>query len=355
MAPIIVELERRNIPLNLVFTGQHLETMDSLVEDFHIRTEPKYLYRGREITGILQMARWFATCLWQCIRHGEYFLPRTSGRKDIVLVHGDTMSTLLGAMAGRLRRLKIGHIEAGLRSHDVFHPFPEELIRIVVSRLCNLAFCPGSWAADNLVRGRCTIIDTAHNTLMDAVTIALEHDAPFPHDNNAQYGIVSIHRFENIFNAGRLASIVRMIELAASRYRLLFVLHPSTRGRLEKFDLLRKLESNPSIQLMPRMGFIKFIQLARRAKFVITDGGGNQEELSYLGIPTLLMRKATERNEGLQTTATLCRYDINTLEQFLDSLPGTHAGVRQEGISPSALIVDQLMAFSAPVQRPSLQ
>ncbi|MGC2165904.1 MAG: UDP-N-acetylglucosamine 2-epimerase, partial [Gallionella sp.] len=174
MAPVILELERRKVVIALVMTGQHEETMRQLMDDFRIASIPIYIYRGEEITGIVQMARWFLGSLWKCLSAGDRFLPRSTSRQDVVLVHGDTVSTLLGALIGRIKGVKVAHIEAGLRSNNIFHPFPEELTRLAVSRLSHLAFCPGVWAWNNLENYRMYRVDTQHNTLAEALQLALD-------------------------------------------------------------------------------------------------------------------------------------------------------------------------------------
>ena len=346
MAPVILEIERRGLPFSLVLTGQHEETMEQLLNDFGIHTRRSYLYQGKEITGIAQMGVWFARCLWKCLRKTDKFVLG-SGVNNVILVHGDTFSTLLGAVVGRLRGLTVAHIESGLQSGNIFHPFPEELTRRAVFRLSDLAFCPGEWSYNNMEKYSARRINTGDNTLLDALALALaapqKNQAPFAEKT---YGVVSIHRFENIFNRRRLARIIRLLEKAAAQHPLVFVLHPATRKKLNQFDMLTRLESNAHIKLLPRMGYVEFVQLIQRARFVITDGGSNQEELSYLGIPTLLMRKTTERQEGLQTTATLCAYDENILEQFLLRLP-VHVSreLNALGVSPTKLVVDELAAY----------
>ncbi|MGH8751921.1 MAG: UDP-N-acetylglucosamine 2-epimerase, partial [Burkholderiales bacterium] len=264
MAPVILEIEKRRLPFNLVFTGQHQETMQQLLADFGIRIPRQHLYEGKEITGIVQMGIWFVRCLWKCLREADRFVP-DSGVNNVILVHGDTFSTLLGAVVGKLKGVPVAHIEAGLRSGNIFHPFPEELTRRAVFRLSDLAFCPGTWPYDNMKKYSSQRINTGYNTLIDALAIALA----VPHKNAAPFvektfGVVSIHRFENIFNRRRLARIIGLLETAVVRYPLVFVLHPATRKKLTQFDLLTRLESNPRIKLSPRMGYVEFVQLIQR-------------------------------------------------------------------------------------------
>lgn len=340
MAPVILEIERRKLPLTLVFSGQHKETMEQLSADFGIRTPHTVLYEDAEITGIVQMGVWFVRCLIKVLRRGEEFIPKSG----VILVHGDTFSTLLGAVLGKIRGLGVIHIEAGLRSYNPFHPFPEELTRLAVFRLSDVSFCPGEWAFSNMEKYRTHRVDMGHNTLIDAMGLALA--CPRRLDTNSLkdgYGICSIHRFENIFFKQRLNKIVALIEIAACHHPILFVLHPATRRKLEQYGLASRLEGNVNIQLLARMPYVEFVQLMAGARFVVTDGGGNQEELSYLNKPTLLMRRTTERREGVGSTVTVCDYSEEVLERFLMGLDQyTSSAFTPPSTSPTHTIVDYL-------------
>ena len=348
MAPILRELEGRGVPYHMVLTGQHRETMDDLFADFRLCTRPLYVYAGGEVTSPLSMGRWFVHCMRRLLRERAKFLPVEPGARNIVVVHGDTFSTLLGAIAGRICRLEVGHVEAGLRSFSLLQPFPEELTRRVVSYLSDVAFCPGEWACRNVERFRHERIDTVHNTLLDCVNYVLRTpEIEAPHAPQGPYAVASIHRFENIFFRRRLATIVSYVERAAQRCPIQFVLHPATREKLAAGGHMPRLEANPRIRLLPRMGYVDFLRTLRRARFVITDGGSNQEELSYLGVPTLLMRKATERREGLESTATLWRFDEAAFEGFLDRVEEerTDRGPLA-GVSPAAIVADCLQRYA---------
>jgi UDP-N-acetylglucosamine 2-epimerase (non-hydrolysing) len=186
-------------------------------------------------------------------------------------------------------------------------------------------------------------INTEQNTLLDSVHLAL--GAPVEEFSREQFALASIHRFENIFFRRRMTKILELVELASTRCQIVFVLHPATGNQLKSYGLLDRLETNARIRLVPRMGFFEFIRMAKSARFVITDGGSNQEELSYLGVPTLLMRKATERIDGLGSTATVCSYDRDAFVRFLELLPGPERKAMPDCISPSRLIADHLEQF----------
>lgn len=351
MAPVIQQIERRGLPLNLVFTGQHRLTMQELLRDFDIVASPRYLYEGPEVEGIAHMATWFVRCLWRLMRDRAAWFPISS--RSVVVVHGDTVSTLLGAAAGRLAGIPVAHVESGLRSFRWFHPFPEELTRLAVFRLADVAYCPGAWASGNLAAYRLRRVDCGQNTLQDAVQWALARRGAAA-DAGEAYFVASIHRFENVFTRRRLAQILSILERLTARGRCIFVLHPVTERRLRHFGLLERLAAHPRVELRARMAYTAFVGLLAGARFVVTDGGSNQEELSYLGIPTVLLRAATERQEGLGATALVSHYDEAAIEAFLDGPARRQA--MPEGPSPSARIADDLQALiegrAPPVPQP---
>jgi len=136
-----------------------------------------------------------------------------------------------------------------------------------------------------------------------------------------------------------------MLEYAASQCRLVFVLHPATEKRLRHTGLFERLEQNANIQLKPRMGYTEFIRLTMGARFVVTDGGSNQEELALTGIPVYLMRKATERQEGLKQNILLGKYNFDTFKSFIQqSLQETEISnaPKLPDVSPASIICDRL-------------
>ncbi len=350
MAPVIREIEARRYPLSLLFTGQHKASMRELLAEFTIRTEPTVLYDGNEASGLLQMARWLVRVLWSLYRNREDYLPECIRHPDrcVIVVHGDTFSTLLGALVGKWMRVRVAHVESGLRSFNLFHPFPEELTRLGVFRCADIAFCPGAFGCRNMAKYRLEIVDTGHNTIVDSLNFGLSgRDPVAPRYFNGEFGICSIHRFENIFIKRNLLRVVELIELAARQVGLVLVLHPPTHRRLVQCGLYGRLERNDRIVLLPRMGYTQFVELLAMARFVITDGGSNQEEISYLGVPTLLMRKATERTEGLDSTAIVGEYREDKMREFLASVSTRRRERGNVGdLSPSHIIVDRLQEFA---------
>jgi UDP-N-acetylglucosamine 2-epimerase (non-hydrolysing) len=157
------------------------------------------------------------------------------------------------------------------------------------------------------------------NTMLDGVRYAVNYPAR-PHFDfeDAPFALVSIHRFENIFTARFTEVILPILKDIAKTCHLVFVLHPPTRERIHSLGLLEELSSDSNIAFHARFGFIDWVNLCSKAKFVITDGGSNQEELSYLGVPTLLFRYETERREGLGENVIVSGFDKKVISSFIN-------------------------------------
>jgi UDP-N-acetylglucosamine 2-epimerase (non-hydrolysing) len=276
MAPVMVRLRERGIPYRFIHTGQHQATMSEMLEEFGLKPPDVVLHTGRDVVSLPQMAVWLLRILAKCIvARREIFGSAAPG---IVLVHGDTFSTLLGALMGRVAGHRVGHVESGLRSFDLLHPFPEEITRLLTFRLSHTLYCPGAWAAGNVARSGREIIDTGANTLADTVALASRMPLRGDHVPPGDYAIASIHRYENIFRRERFEWIVTVLEEIAATRPLLFILHPPTEKQLERFGLRARLDANPHIELRPRYTYFDFFALLRGTQFVVTDGGSIQEE-----------------------------------------------------------------------------
>lgn len=345
MAPVLKTLALNNITYNYIATGQHKETIEDILANFALRKPDYTLYMGKDITSISQMFLWFSRCLFKTLRYRHQIFR--GDKRGIVLVHGDTFSTLLGAMMGKLGKLKVAHVESGLRSFNLFHPFPEEITRILTFKLADYLFCPGNQAISNVANFHATKIDTHINTLYDALKFALptveQQTINIP---DREYGIVTLHRFENIYRPRALARLVSIIERISHKKYLLFILHKPTEIKLKRFGFFERLADNPNIAFRPRYSYFKFIKLIHHAEFVISDGGSNQEECFYLGKPILLLRKATERMEGLTKNCVLSQYNLKIIDAFIDNIGRYHFGFQTLSHSPSKVIVETCKSFS---------
>ena len=343
MAPILKELQDRNISYNLIFTGQHFETIDEVRDNFSLKEADHNLNPNTDVTGIVQMFLWVIKILYILIKDKKKIFGKVN-KKHYFLVHGDTLSTLLGAFVGKLFGGTVCHIESRLRSFNIFHPFPEELTRIFTFYLTDIYFCPNEWAIKNLEKFKGKKINTKINTLFDSLNLAVELTRDLKVDiPNSKFVICSIHRFENIFNKERLSFIINEIKQIGAKYKVLFILHAPTLSQLKKLELYEDLKQIENIELRPRYDYFTFTNILNKAEFLVTDGGSNQEESFYLGKPCLLMRNATERNEGIGKNVVLSLYDKNKIEEFVINYGRYKIDMLKMTESPSKIVVENIL------------
>lgn len=343
LAPVIVACERVGHPALLLLTGQHHETMADLLGEFSISSPQISAIPPSERATVGSLLRWLPKAYIGVFR--ELRRQRKHNPLLDVVVHGDTLSAVVGAVAARHVGAQVVHVESGLSSGHILDPFPEELCRRVVFRLTDLAFCPSAEAVEYMRRNHgCIAVDTLGNTIVDAVGLAGVR-AGAVSDND--YIVASLHRFQNIYSEARLGHLVDLLVDVSELMPVHFVLHPATRKRLVVHGLLERLETSPGIHLTPRLGYSAFLRMAASAACVLTDGGSNQEELATLGVPTVVMRERTERADGLGRNA-IMEADLGMgVPQFLAA--GLHVHLRSEsgvceGLGPSMRIAEKLAA-----------
>ena len=192
--------------------------------------------------------------------------------------------------------------------------------------------------------------------MLDGVRYALQYPSKPRFDfENAPFALVSIHRFENIFTSRFTDVIVPILKDIAKTCHLVFVLHPPTRERIQSLGLLEELSSDSKITFHARFGFIDWVNLCSQAKFVITDGGSNQEELSYLGVPTLLFRYETERQEGLGENVIVSGFDKNVIGNFINNPDQYRRQPLLSHAKPSEKIVQVICTTTNQQQEPDVQ
>lgn len=351
-APVLHELDRRGIEYNLIDSGQH----SALSRDFRaylgVRDPDVHLRKSdSDITTVLQMVRWFFGFLcYVAFRRKRVFEDVFLGQGGICLVHGDTPTTMLSALAAKRVGIKVAHLEAGLRSYNLWHPFPEEIIRILTMRITDYLFAPSQWAYDNIlkmkVRGKAILL--SGNTNVDTLRYVLARDeepaADIPTDK--PYVLFSIHRVETILRRKRLRQIVDLVKRVAADDYTVFCIHPPTRARLKKYGFDAELASTPNLAVRDLLPYPQFIRALKAAKYIVTDGGSVQEESFQFGTPCLLMRNRTERQDGIGENVCLAAFDDEKISHFLTHVEQFR--ITEPPISncrPSAEIVDAVVDF----------
>ena len=347
MAPIMKEMDRRGIEYNFINANQHTKILDEISKLFELK-KPDFVLEGfeKDITNVREMLWWGSKNVWECGLSKKHKIFLKDKNTNILLVHGDAPPALLGLVLGKLNKLKIAHIEAGLRSRNIFQPFPEELIRIIVDKNSDYLFSDGvNNGYQNLLKEKVKgkIYDTSLNTIFDAVKIATSSMKSIPTPKE-EYVLVSIHRFETISSKKRMKSIINILKEISKNRLVIFPLHESTREKLKSFGLLNLLEKNTNIQTMPLLDYFSFITFMKNSIYLITDGGGPQEESCYLGTPCLLLREYTERT--IHPNTCLAGFDENKIRLFIKNYENYRINTflkEFKDYSPSKKIVDILL------------
>jgi UDP-N-acetylglucosamine 2-epimerase len=223
---------------------------------------------------------------------------------ELLLVYGDTNSTLAGALAASQRHVPVAHVEAGMRSFD--RSMPEELNRVLTDHASDLLLCSTETAVANLERegvaGEVRLVGDAMAdvTLAFAPVAERRSRALEEHDLAPDgYVLVTAHRAGNVDDPARLLKLVELLE--ALPLPVVFPLHPRTRARLASAGLLDRLGRAPGLRLAPPLGYLDFLTLTRNARAVLTDSGGVQKEAYLLGTPCITLRDTTEWVETVET------------------------------------------------------
>jgi len=304
MAPIVLKLKDHSslTPL-LCATGQHREMLQPVLELFEL--EPTVNF------DVMKPNQSLNSLMAVLLQHLDAFF--TEHEPDLVLVQGDTMTALCGALAAFYKHIPVGHVEAGLRTGDLYSPWPEEAHRVLIGRVCQLHFAPTTTSEQHLLRESTPpdSIFVTGNTVIDAllqVSEKVDNEAitieGFPDEimkGDQPLVLITGHRRESF--GGGLASICRAIKRLARQFpNVYFVypvhLNPNVRGPVNEF-LNDPNDPCDNIILMEPLSYLPFVTMLKRSTLLLTDSGGIQEEAPGLGKPVLVTREKTERTEAV--------------------------------------------------------
>ncbi len=353
MAPVVLELRRRGADVRFCTTGQHRDLVNPALASFGLVPDIDLsLMSEDQSPGDLA-----GRILTELSRH--FF----ANRPKIVVVHGDTISGVAAAMAAYYAKVPIAHVEAGLRSGDVTSPWPEETNRCVISRLADWHFAPTRMARDALIAEGISSerVFTTGNTVVDALDLAVEKiDAadnrmaasnriPMQPRTNRALLLVTLHRRES--QGRRHVGICRALRriAACGDVDIVLPMHPSP---AVSRSVGNELHGRENIHVLPPLDYLTCVDLIRRARLVLTDSGGIQEEAATLGTPLLVLRDTTERQEIISAgTAKLVGYDPAKIERAVAnelSTDGSEKPRRRSAIfgddNASSRIADVLLA-----------
>ena len=321
MAPLVRALQAsESIESIVCLTGQHREMLDSVMDIFHLKSDYDL--------NIMEKRQTLSTITTKTLLGMEQVLEEA--KPDLVLVHGDTSTTFAGALAAFYHQVKVGHVEAGLRTWDKYSPFPEEMNRTLVGDIADLHFSPTRANAENLRREAIMgEIFITGNTAIDAMQYTVRGDYTFTtellnHLDFVHRRVIAItcHRRENYGKP--MQDIMHAILEVVERHPDVEVVYPVHLSPVVRECAFPILGGHDRIHLIDPIDVEEMHNLIARCAFVMTDSGGLQEEAPALGKPVLVMRRETERPEAVAAgTAKLAGVEkdviVSMANELLDS------------------------------------
>lgn len=298
MAPLIKELEDTAFVQSIVcVTAQHREMLDQVMDIFKLKADYDL--------DIMKQRQTLTDITTRVLQGLGKVLDEVN--PDIVLVHGDTTTSFVAALAAFYKQIKVGHVEAGLRTYNRYEPFPEEMNRKLTGSLANLHFSPTPLAKKNLLK-ECVdenSIFVTGNTVIDALKTTVEENYHFSVEElndidykNRRVLTMTAHRRENLGEPLKnICEAVRQIVLDYEDVEVVYAVHKNPAVREVAEAILKDI---PRVHLVDPLDIKDMHNLMRRSYLVLTDSGGLQEEVPSLGKPVLVLRNVTERPEGIE-------------------------------------------------------
>lgn len=312
MCPLVKEFQKRTDVFNTIVcvTGQHREMLDQVLNIFDVKPDfdMNIMRQGQDLTDVTVriltgMRDIFKTC-----------------KPDVVLVHGDTTTSTVASLAAFYAQIQVGHVEAGLRTHNIYSPWPEEMNRQITGRIAKYHFSPTLLSKKNLIEERVygdiyitgnTVIDALHmvvDKLKNDKNLSLENEKKLFNagydvsrlNNDKKLVLITGHRREN-FGSGFIRMVTAMKDLSEKYKDVDFVypMHLNPNVRKSIHEVFGENLKRPNFFFIEPLQYIEFVYLMEKSTIVLTDSGGIQEEAPALGKPVLVMRDTTERPEAL--------------------------------------------------------
>jgi UDP-N-acetylglucosamine 2-epimerase (non-hydrolysing) len=369
MAPVVKELRKHphDARVQVCVTAQHREMLDQVLRLFDIEPDIDL--------DLMQANQTPSQVAARVLSRMDPLLDDL--RPDWVLVQGDTTTVMAACIAAHYHRVRVGHVEAGLRTYDRSNPFPEEMNRVVADHVCDLHFAPTPTARGNLLREGISPQSAfvTGNTVTDALQWMVDQPATpklndlFENIGDRKNGrsssqsliLVTAHRRESF--GGPIADICHGLQTLAGRddVHIIYPVHrnPNVWGPVHK-----SLGNHPNITLIPPVDYLTLVHLMKRSRLILTDSGGIQEEAPSIGVPVLVLRETTERPEAVEAGAarvvgTNAERIVSEATRLLDE-PQAHAAMAQ-AINPygdglaAKRIVDVLLTGHCEEFSPEIQ
>lgn len=347
LAPVLHGITEQDGSFEIWNTAHHVGSYNATLVDLGLKPADVHLIseeHQRQIVSARQVPAWASRIALTSLRRRRDLRSRLlrDGRPPLVIVHGDTFTTVLGGLLGRLLRADVAHVEAGMRSGRLLHPFPEEFNRRAVARLVQLHFAPGPREVANLrrerVRGR--VVDTGANTAVDALKLMSGNQEPLLPSLD-EFGLLTIHRFEMLRNDDAFSATLRTVREASRDLPVVMPAGAIERARIEELGLTGLFDDR--FRLIEKQPYARFVPILTRASFVVTDSGGLQQECGFLGLPCAVHRQATESQHGIGENILLTGLNDGVLRDFLSNWRSYRRPTKLTEFQPSKIILNVLL------------
>ncbi len=346
MYNIILEAKKRNYIVHVISNGQNrIENSPYLkVIDEKIAIDlTKFVPKSK---GSFHYLIWFIKTRRFGIRYFKKIMKSKNKRNCLFFVHGDTLSTLMGAMISKKAKINYVHVESGFRSHNWFSPFPEEIDRYFSSKNSLINFCQNEEAtkcAKKYFKGKA--VNTEYNTGIEILMDALEQcqKKHFSRIEKEPYFLFALHRQENLLNKSFLKSTVENICELSKKIRCVFIYHEQTKEAMEKCNVWNDIANNENIKTIGRQDYVKFINIVNGAEFVVGDGCGNQQEFYFMGKPYLILRTQVEnKSEGIGWNAKPFNNQFENIVSFYEEYKNYTKEMIPMKKKPSTIVMDEI-------------
>lgn len=353
MCPLVKELEKHDEIESIVcVTGQHRQMLDQVLEIFHVK--PDY------DLNLMKNRQTLTTITSSVLTSLEELLPQI--RPDLVLVHGDTTTSSSAALAAFYQQIPVGHVEAGLRTYDIYSPFPEEMNRKIISQIAELYFAPTENNRLNLLKENITEgISVTGNTVIDAFQYTVKENYHFKNEilntidfKKSRFILMTAHRRENLGEPlENICRAVKRIVQDHSDVQVVYPVHLNPAVRDTVFSILGEVDR---VHLIDPIDVEDMHNVMSRSYLVMTDSGGLQEEGPHFGVPVLVLRTETERPEAVTAgTVVLAGVKEEAIYQLADTLLSDREKYQQmaKAVNPygdghaSERIVQKILAWAA--------
>lgn len=313
LAPLIKQLRDENLfDIKVCSSSQHVELLEPMLTFFNIKLDYNL--------NIMSENQTLFSITEKCLHQLEKIIKKE--KPTLIIVQGDTSTAFSGALAGFYSKVPVAHIEAGLRTNDTQNPYPEEMNRKLIAQLASYHFAPNeankiTLAKEGIVKNVWVVGNTGIDAfLMTKKYVNNGYKPPFTIDKSIKHILVTGHRRENI---GKPFSVLcdELLKIVNEKTRIIFPLHLNPKlTTIAK----RKLSNHKNILLTEPQAYPEFVWMMQQSDLIITDSGGIQEEAPYLGVPVLVTRKITERQESLTDNIRLIDIEKDCLKSNVEAL-----------------------------------